>query len=192
VTVASLIVLAAASSGLITQVLNTDIPQIRVFATLKLGDPQFTQDDVTAVAVYHSPIYSAAIGESAATGESIKTLTYYSTSSLEEPPIDENQEGSLISSNLTSRLTQLPQPGPPRIVPDDDCLFNPALPKCAPVAGKCPPAFLMNEEEQCFPDKPCPSGFTKLDEDETGTCYPVSPTTPLMTNGSNISSSDGS
>ncbi|HKG89881.1 MAG TPA: hypothetical protein VKA95_16300 [Nitrososphaeraceae archaeon] len=25
----------------------------------------------------------------------------------------------------------------------------------------------MNENEQCFPDKPCPTGFEKRDEDET-------------------------
>ena len=73
--------------------------------------------------------------------------------------------------------------------PDDDCLFNPSLPKCAPIAGKCPLGFLMNEKEQCFPDKPCPPGFAKLDEDETGTCYPVSTTTPPTTNGANLSSS---
>ena len=66
--------------------------------------------------------------------------------------------------------------------PDDDCLFNPSLPKCAPIEGKCPLGFLMNENAQCFPDKPCPAGFTKFDEDETGTCYPVNhPLTPPLT-----------
>jgi hypothetical protein len=96
----------------------------------------------------------------------------------------------LVNSNLTADLTQPPpQPIPQRIAPDDDCLFNPALPKCAPTAGKCPPGFLMNEEEQCFPDKPCPPGFSKLDEDETGTCYPVSSLTPPSLNGSNLSTS---
>ena len=76
-----------------------------------------------------------------------------------------------------------------RLVPDDDCLFNPSLPKCAPIEGKCPPGFLMNENEQCFPDKPCPAGFTKFDEDETGTCYPVGPTpTPSVSDGENTSS----
>ena len=34
----------------------------------------------------------------------------------------------------------------------------------------------MNEDEQCFPDKPCPPGYAKIDEDETGTCYPSDPT----------------
>jgi hypothetical protein len=78
----------------------------------------------------------------------------------------------------------------PQVSPDDDCLFNPSLPKCAPIEGKCPSGFLMNENEQCFPNKPCPSGFTKLDEDETGTCYPVSHLpTPSLTARSNVSSS---
>jgi endonuclease YncB( thermonuclease family) len=31
----------------------------------------------------------------------------------------------------------------------------------------------MNEDEQCFPDKPCPTGFEKRDEDETGRCYSI-------------------
>jgi hypothetical protein len=47
----------------------------------------------------------------------------------------------------------------------------------------------MNEEEQCFPDKPCPPGFSKFDEDETGTCYPVSSLTPSSSNKSNVGSS---
>ena len=72
--------------------------------------------------------------------------------------------------------------------PDDDCLFNPSLPKCAPVEGKCPSGFLMNENEQCFPDKPCPPQFTKLDEDETGKCYPISTPTPSLSDENNASS----
>jgi hypothetical protein len=141
-TLASLIVLAMVFSGLITQLLNNDLPQFRVSATLKLDDSQLTP-----------------------------------------------QGPLLVNSNLTAGLTQPPQPSPQRIAPDDDCLFKPALPKCAPIAGKCPPGFLMNEEEQCFPDKPCPPGFSKLDEDETGTCYPVSSLAPSSSNKSNVGSS---
>jgi hypothetical protein len=71
---------------------------------------------------------------------------------------------------------------PPRVPepPDDACLFDPSLPKCAPIDGKCPDGFLMNENEQCFPDKPCPTGFEKRDEDETGKCYPIG-ATPIPT-----------
>jgi hypothetical protein len=137
---ASLIVLAMVSA-IITQLLNNDLPQFRVFATLKLGDFELTP-----------------------------------------------QGPLLVNSNLTAGLTQPPQPSPQRIAPNDDCLFNPALTKCAPIAGKCPPGFLMNEEEQCFPDKQCPPGFSKLDEDETGTCYPVSSPTPSSSNKSDIDS----
>jgi hypothetical protein len=141
-TLASLIVLAFVFSGLVTQLLNNDLPHFRVSATLKLDDSQLTP-----------------------------------------------QGPLLVNSNLTAGLTQPPQPSPQRIAPDDDCLFKPALPKCAPFAGKCPPGFLMNEEEQCFPDKPCPPGFSKFDEDETGTCYPVSSLTPSSSNKSNVGSS---
>ena len=57
--------------------------------------------------------------------------------------------------------------------PDDDCLFNPSLNKCKAIDGSCPSGFGMNENGQCFPDKPCPKGFERHNEDETGTCYPV-------------------
>jgi hypothetical protein len=56
------------------------------------------------------------------------------------------------------------------------------LPKCAPEDGECPDGFLMNSNGQCFPDKPCPTGFEKRDEDETGRCYPITegpPPTPI-------------
>ena len=140
---ASLIVLASVFGGLATQLPINDLPQFRVFASLKLGDSQL----------------------------------------IPPGPV-------LVNSNLTAGLNQPPpQPIPQRIAPDDDCLFNPALPKCAPIAGKCPPGFLMNEEEQCFPDKPCPPGFSKHDEDETGRCYPVSSLPPPGLNKSNVSTS---
>jgi hypothetical protein len=43
--------------------------------------------------------------------------------------------------------------------PDQDCLFDPDLPKCAPGPdGKCPDGFAMNEDGQCFPRGGCPDG----------------------------------
>jgi hypothetical protein len=60
-----------------------------------------------------------------------------------------------------------------RELPDYDCLFNPDLKKCAPIDGECPDGFAMNEDEQCYPDKPCPKGYERRDDDETGRCYSV-------------------
>jgi hypothetical protein len=57
--------------------------------------------------------------------------------------------------------------------PDDDCLYDPSLPKCASIDGKCPEGFNMNEDGQCYPDKPCPLGFARVDNDESGACLPV-------------------
>jgi hypothetical protein len=62
----------------------------------------------------------------------------------------------------------------PNSQPDDECLFDPSLPKCAPDAnGNCPEGFNMNEDEQCFPahDK-CPSGYHSHEDDESGKCIP--------------------
>jgi hypothetical protein len=65
--------------------------------------------------------------------------------------------------------------------PDDDCLFDPSLPKCAPIDGKCPEGFNMNENGQCYPNKPCPPGYARADNDESGACLPTS--TPIPPGG---------
>jgi hypothetical protein len=155
----------ATMGGLMIQAFNTELPRLLVFASLKLDESQAGQERKTQT----DDLTTAIIG-------SFK-IKY--------------QGAQLFNPKPTVLLTPL-QKASPGIYPDDDCLFDPSLPKCSPIEGKCPAGFLMNEDEQCFPDKPCPAGFTNHDEDETGTCYPVDPTTPLMTNGTNISSSDGS
>src|SRR4029079_9700638 len=65
--------------------------------------------------------------------------------------------------------------------PDDGCLFDPSLPKCAPIDGKCPDGFNMNGDGNCFPNKPCPSGYENHDYDETGKCWKVESPTPDTT-----------
>ena len=46
-----------------------------------------------------------------------------------------------------------------------------------PQSGKCPEGFNMNEDGQCYPDKPCPPGYARADNDESGACLPF-PHTP--------------
>jgi hypothetical protein len=67
-----------------------------------------------------------------------------------------------------------PEPVPPG--PDEDCLFNPSLPKCASDNGECPEGFFQNEDGNCVPDHPngCPEGFHSHEDDETGQCIPDS------------------
>jgi hypothetical protein len=91
-----------------------------------------------------------------------------------QPPID-----PCIEDPTAEGCESAPVP-PPRVPepPDDDCLYDPSLPKCAPIDGECPEGFNMNEDGQCFPDKPCPTGFERRDEDETGRCYPDSNGSP--------------
>jgi hypothetical protein len=65
-------------------------------------------------------------------------------------------------------------PGPvPAPTPDNDCLDDPSLPKCASVDSECLSEFGMNDEEQCFPthDK-CPNGSHSHEDDESGRCIP--------------------
>jgi hypothetical protein len=62
--------------------------------------------------------------------------------------------------------------------PDEDCAFNPSLSKCKATCDennncKCPKGFSMNEDDNCFPDKQCPKGFERHNEDETGKCFPI-------------------
>ena len=68
------------------------------------------------------------------------------------------------------------EPGPPpnEEGPDQDCLFNPSLPKCASDNGECPPDFFQNEDGNCVPSHPngCPEGYHSHEDDETGQCIP--------------------
>lgn len=56
--------------------------------------------------------------------------------------------------------------------PDEDCLFEPSLPKCAPGPEGCPQGFAMNSYEQCFPkhEVGCPKGYHSHEDDESGRC----------------------
>jgi hypothetical protein len=59
-------------------------------------------------------------------------------------------------------------------VPDKDCAFNPDdLAKCKPdqTTGKCPSGFSTNDKGNCFPKGPCPTGYTRPDNDESGKCF---------------------
>jgi predicted transcriptional regulator/archaellum component FlaG (FlaF/FlaG flagellin family) len=85
---------------------------------------------------------------------------------------------SVLQKNSSMKQSQSTE----RQLPDDNCLFDPSLPRCAPIDGECPPGFLTNEDGNCFPDKPCPKGYTKLDDDETGACYPVEDDTGFKKN----------
>jgi hypothetical protein len=69
-----------------------------------------------------------------------------------------------------------PEPPPTTPGPDEDCLFDPSLPKCASDNGQCPEGFFQNEDGNCVPDHPngCPEGFHSHEDDETGRCIPDS------------------
>lgn len=52
------------------------------------------------------------------------------------------------------------------------CYFDPDNRACDPdpKTRKCPPGFGFNENDRCIPHGKCPSGYGRLDDDETGTC----------------------
>ena len=53
------------------------------------------------------------------------------------------------------------------------CAFNPEDKRCTPDPEKgCPPGFGTNKAGQCFPLGPCPSGYHRANDDETGRCVP--------------------
>jgi hypothetical protein len=53
------------------------------------------------------------------------------------------------------------------------CYFDPDNEACDPLpGGGCPPGSHFNEDERCVPDGKCPDGYGRLDDDETGRCYP--------------------
>ena len=54
------------------------------------------------------------------------------------------------------------------------CYFDPDNEACNPdEEGKCPSGFGFNEDGQCIPQGKCPDGYGRLNDDETGTCYPT-------------------
>jgi hypothetical protein len=65
-------------------------------------------------------------------------------------------------------------PSPQPMPPYEGCLLDPTLPECTPPPGaECPQGYLMNEDGQCYPDKPCPPGYERIDDDESGACHPI-------------------
>ena len=53
------------------------------------------------------------------------------------------------------------------------CAVNTEDKRCTPDPKKgCPPGFGTNEAGQCFPLGPCPSGYHRANDDETGRCVP--------------------
>lgn len=84
---------------------------------------------------------------------------------------DQNQAIGNITEPIDNNSTR---PEHNRQGPDRDCLFNPSLPKCAAIDGKCPDGFFINEDDQCVPEGGCPDGYHWVEDDETGTCYPNS------------------
>jgi hypothetical protein len=53
------------------------------------------------------------------------------------------------------------------------CYFDPNNEACNPdEEGNCPSGFGFNEDGRCIPQGKCPDGYGRLDDDETGTCYP--------------------
>src|SRR5690242_17783847 len=63
-------------------------------------------------------------------------------------------------------------PATPTEQPDQGCAFHPDSDKCKPVGGNCPDHFGMNDKGNCFPEGPCPGGFGRHDNDESGKCFP--------------------
>jgi hypothetical protein len=98
-----------------------------------------------------------------------------------EPPVDPcienpNAEGCGLQPTPPGTPPGLVTPSRVPESPDDDCLYDPSLPKCAPINGVCLEGFNMNEDGQCFPDKPCPPGYARADNNESGACLPLPPT----------------
>jgi hypothetical protein len=57
--------------------------------------------------------------------------------------------------------------------PDASCDFHPNAAKCAPDKdGNCPPGFSHNDKGNCHPSGPCPAGFFRHTDDESGKCFP--------------------
>ena len=82
--------------------------------------------------------------------------------------------GDVCPAGSAAHECELPEPIS-REPPNNGCLFNTELPKCAPIDGECPDSFGMNEDGRCFPEhSECPDGYHTTEDDETGECNPNS------------------
>ena len=65
-------------------------------------------------------------------------------------------------------------PIPPPSANSEVTYFEPNdAPECEPdEEGNCPDGFAMNEQGNCHPGGDCPDGYGRVDDDESGTCYP--------------------
>ena len=52
------------------------------------------------------------------------------------------------------------------------CLFYPDSEHCQQKNGECPKGHVMNGNFGCFPNKDCPDGLWRADDDESGACVP--------------------
>ena len=78
-----------------------------------------------------------------------------------------------IQVNVREEVFEDDEDGPSPTPEPSICYFDPDNEACNPdVEGKCPSGFHFNEDERCVPDGKCPDGYGRLDDDETGTCYP--------------------
>ena len=84
-----------------------------------------------------------------------------------------NQNNSACQEPQQLQVKQPDQQQPAK--PDDSCLFHPEQMKCKPdpITSNCPTGFSMNVNQHCYPNKPCPNGFERHEDDETGACYPI-------------------
>ena len=86
-----------------------------------------------------------------------------------------SQNNSACQEQHQLPIKQQPNQQQPQPKPDNSCLFHPEQTKCKPdpITHKCPQGFSLNVNQHCYPNKPCPKGFERHEDDETGTCYPI-------------------
>jgi hypothetical protein len=125
---------------------------------------------VTAVTLMVSiPIQSYLL---AASNESSTTTNQPPSQSEEQKQKQQQQPAESTNTQPQTTTEKNVKPMPTR-GPDFECTFNPNDEHCKPDAeGKCPAGFAHNSQNNCFPRGPCPTGYSRRDNDETGTCFP--------------------
>jgi len=87
-----------------------------------------------------------------------------------DKPKDESSPPTTVTEPVNPIIPTTKEPVKPG--PDFSCHFHPEAPKCAADAqGNCPGGFASNDHGQCHPIGPCPPGFGRHDDDESGKCF---------------------
>lgn len=100
-------------------------------------------------------------------------------SGSDKGPSDQQNKNTVDQGPVKDNVPIMPNPKPNPVENPGinfGCHFHPNDDRCKPnIPGQCPGGFASNEKGNCHPEGPCPPGFGRHDNDESGQCFHTGP-----------------